>query len=99
MRRPLLTAFLLLLCAILGVALGYLYAWWKLGPVQTSPIQDAQIGEGRAASAANLQGWCCYKGNPTCRIAARPVDCFNAGGLAMNASEKNCNFYCSNVNK
>ena len=98
MRRPFLTACLLLLCAVLGIAGGYLYAWWFVLP-DVSPVEERQVGEGRAAAPASLEGWCCFKGAPQCRKVEKPVDCFRAGGMAMNVNESNCNNYCSKVNQ
>lgn len=98
MQRPFVTASLLALCVVVGVVLGYLYAWWSI-PLPVSPVMERQVGEGRAAAPASLEGWCCYQGSPQCRKVQKPVDCFRGGGMAMNIAEANCNNYCSKVNK
>ncbi len=98
MRRTILIALVLVVCAAVGAGAGYLYAWWTLGPTVQSPVQATQAGE-RATEPLSTVGWCCYKGDPACKKVNKPVDCFEVGGMSYNGIEKNCNEYCSWANR
>ncbi|TSC79891.1 MAG: hypothetical protein G01um101425_368 [Candidatus Peregrinibacteria bacterium Gr01-1014_25] len=55
-------------------------------------LPDGRSGE---MEIAQVQGWCCVESGSSCLAGYSILDCYNAGAVAFDVSEKFCSLACS----
>lgn len=85
-----------LLTIILGLSAGwFLWSWWNGAAV---PPALPPVGtEATATKPKSRAGYCCVATGAACESVTDPGVCFRAGGKAFNAVQRNCDYYCLNV--
>lgn len=87
--------FLWLLTIILGLVAGWFLWSWLSGLPDASPVHPS--AKEAASKPRSRAGYCCTNPGNACEQVTDPDLCFRGGGLAFNAVERNCDYYCINV--